>query len=123
MAAYIRLKVNAIGTVSQYCLSLSSVLAIRSHSTVTMGQISGKCDRKSRFKCACCENSLSNCTCNCEKSSRCLCAGPRNFHRIGNYQNRWFSTSKKINNRDLTGTTLLREPNVNKVCLKHMSFQ
>lgn len=89
----------------------------RAYSTLTMGLVSGKCERKSQFQCACCSNALSNCSCNCEKSTRCLCAGPRHFHRIGvTHHSRWFSTSTKMNSKDLTGMDLLREPNVNKVC-------
>ena len=99
------------------------VLSIREYSSLSMGLISGKCERNSR-QCACCSKSLSNCSCNCEKSTRCLCAGPHNVHRIGIApHSRWFSTSKALNSKDLIGTDLLREPNVNKVCpFIHLRF-
>jgi malate dehydrogenase (oxaloacetate-decarboxylating)(NADP+) len=59
---------------------------------------------------------ISNCRCSCEKSTRCFCAGPRHYHRIGvNHQNRWFTTGNhKMSHKELKGIYLLREPNVNK---------
>jgi hypothetical protein len=89
----------------------------RNYSSLLMGLISTKCDRHSQ--CACCSDKISNCRCNCEKSTRCFCAGPRHYHRIGvTHHNRWFSTGNhKMSNKELKGIDLLREPNVNKVCL------
>lgn len=124
---------QSLGLASEKCFftinnpSVSLLTASRSHvcqrlsisrnyCSLIMGLISDKCERRSQ--CACCSHKLSNCRCDCEKSTRCLCAGPRHYHRIGiTHHSRWFSTGNKMTNKELDGMDLLREPNVNKVCL------
>lgn len=90
------------------------------HCLSSMGLVSGKCHDDI---CACCSLKLSYCRCNCEKSTRCYCAGPRHFHRIGiNQQIRKFSTTQAKMDKELRGLNLLREPNVNKVRSKLFFF-